>query len=147
MQERQLILTRLIDAPLAKVWRCWTDPKLIPQWFGPDGFSCRTKEINLTEGGQWRFDMIGPEGTVWPNRHRFTSYEPMRRIVFLMDGDTDAQPPIEVEVTLVPEGQGTRITQTMTLSSPEAKAGAVAYGADRLGLQTLGKLSAMARAL
>ena len=147
MEDRQLILSRLIDAAPDKVWRCWTDPALLPRWFGPDGFSCHTKEIDLRQGGVWRFDMIGPDGTVWANRHRFTLHQPPVRITFLMDADDDSQPPIEVEVTLTAEGAGTRLTQTMTLPTAEAKAAALGYGADRLGLQTLGKLAAMAKAL
>ena len=147
MNDRQLTLTRLIDAPPEKIWRCWTDPALLPRWFGPDGHSCVTKTIDLTEGGQWRFDMIAPDGTVWPNRHRFTRHVPPRLIEFLMDGDDDSQEPMRVEVTLVPEGQGTRITQTITLPTPEARLRALGFGADRLGMQTLGKLAALVATL
>ena len=146
-EERQLTLTRLIDAPPKKVWRCWTDPALIARWFGPDGFSCITKEINLTEGGLWRFDMVGPDGTVFPNRHRFTRHSPFTRIEFLMDGDDDATDPMMVEVTLIPVGQGTRLTQTITLPSAAAKQHALGFGADRLGMQTMAKLAAMAETL
>jgi uncharacterized protein YndB with AHSA1/START domain len=147
LQDRQLTLSRLVAASPDKVWRCWTDPALIPRWFGPDGYSCVTKEINLVQGGQWRFDMIGPDGTVWPNRHRITLYAPVSRIEFLMDGDDDAQPPMLVEVTLTPEGTGTRLTQTITLPDAAAKQHALGFGADRLGLQTLAKLAAMAETL
>ena len=147
MQDRQLTLTRLIDAAPDKVWRCWTDPALLPLWFGPDGFSCNTKEIDLRTGGQWRFDMVAPDGTVFPNRHRYTAQITARRLTFLMDGDDDTAPPMQVEVTLAPEGQGTRITQTITFPSDAAKTAALGYGADRLGLQTLGKLAALATTL
>ena len=119
----------------------------MPRWFGPDGYSCITKEINLVPGGVWRFDMIGPDGTVWPNRHRFTLHAPTTRIAFLMDCDDDSGPPMQVEVTLTPEGTGTRLTQTITLPTREAKTVALGFGADRLGLQTLGKLAALAEAL
>ncbi len=147
MQDRQLTLTRVINATPDKVWRCWTDPTLIARWFGPDGYSCITKEINLVEGGLWRFDMIGPDGTVFPNRHRFTLRRAPSRIEFLMDSDDDSQPPMEVVVTLAPEGAGTRLTQTITLPTAEAKAVALGFGADRLGMQTMGKLAAVAEAL
>lgn len=147
LDDRQITLSRVINASPAKVWSCWTDPALIQRWFGPDGFSCVTKDINLVQGGQWRFDMIGPDGTVWPNRHRITLYAPTSRIEFLMDGDDDTTEPMQVVVTLTPEGTGTRLTQTMTMPSVEAKQGALRYGADRLGLQTLGKLAGIAEAL
>ena len=147
LQDRQLTLSRLVHASPAKVWTCWTDPALIQRWFGPDGHSCITKEINLVQGGVWRFDMIGPDGTVWRNRHRITLYDPTTRIEFLMDADDDATQPMQAVITMTPEGTGTRLTQTLTLPSAEAKAGALAYGADRLGAQTHGKLAAVAEAL
>ena len=147
LQDRQIILSRLINASPAKVWTCWTDPALIQRWFGPDGFICVTKDINLVQGGQWRFDMIGPDGTVWVNRHRITLYAPVSRIEFLMDADDDATAPFQVVVTLTPEGPGTRLVQTMTLPSAAIKAGALGFGADRLGLQTLAKLAVRAEAL
>lgn len=147
MEDRQITLSRLIAASPELVWRCWTDPALLPQWFGPEGYSCTTKEISLRQGGIWRFDMIGPDGKVWPNRHRFTLYDQPRRIEFLMDGDTDADTPFEVVVTLTPEAGGTRITQVMTFPSAEIRNGALAYGADRLGQTTLAKLAKIAEAL
>jgi uncharacterized protein YndB with AHSA1/START domain len=146
-QERQITLTRLIHASAENVWRCWTDPMLLPQWFGPEGFSCTTKEIDLRQGGQWRFDMLGPDGTVWPNRHRFTLHDPKTRIEFLMDADNNAHLPMQVQVTITPEGAATRLTQTITFPTPEARQGALAYGADRLGMQTHAKLAAVAEAL
>lgn len=147
MEDRQITLSRVIAASPELVWRCWTDPALLPQWFGPEGYSCTTKEISLRQGGIWRFDMIGPDGKVWPNRHRFTLYDQLRRIEFLMDGDTDADTPFEVVVTLTPEAGGTRITQVMTFPSAEIRNGALAYGADRLGQTTLAKLAKIAEAL
>ena len=146
LQDRQITLSRLIMASPAKVWACWTEPALIVRWFGPEGFTCITKDINLVQGGQWRFDMIGPDGTVWPNRHRITLYDPPVRIEFLLDGDDDASEPLQVVVTMTPDGVGTRLVQTMTLPSAAAKQGALGFGADRLGLQTLAKLAALAEA-
>ena len=139
-EDRQIILTRTILASPERVWQCWTDPALIVRWFGPEGYHCVTKEINLVQGGQWRFDMIGPDGTVWPNRHRFTLQRPQTRIEFLMDGDDDSQPAMQVVVVIEPLGNGSRLTQTITLPSAEAKLHALGFGADRLGLQTLGKM-------
>ena len=146
MHDRQLTLTRHIAAPPQAVWRCWTDPAILPQWFGPDGFSCRTKEIALVEGGQWRFDMIAPDGTIFANRHRYTLMHAPQRIEFLMDDDTRDDPPMRVVVTLNADGAGTFISQTITLPTAEAKIAALGFGADVLGLQTLAKLAALAEA-
>ena len=147
MQDRQIVLTRLIAAPAAKVWQCWTDPAILPRWFGPEGYSCVTKEIDLRQGGLWRFDMIGPDGTVWANRHRYTLFDPLKRLEFLLDGDDDSAPPMEVVVVLAAEADSTRITQTMTFPTAQMCQGALAFGADRLGQTTLAKLEAAARKL
>jgi uncharacterized protein YndB with AHSA1/START domain len=145
--DRQLTLTRVIAATPDRIWQAFTDPALLPLWFGPDGFRCQTKEIDLRVGGQWRFDMVAPDGTVFVNRHRFTLHQPGQRLEFLMDADDDAAQPMQVVITLTPEGQGTRLTQTITLPDAAAKARALGFGADRLGMQTLGKLAALVEAL
>jgi uncharacterized protein YndB with AHSA1/START domain len=142
MEDRQLRIGRSFAASPAAVWRAWTDPDILPRWFGPEGITCRTKEIDLRDGGVWRFDMIGM-GQVWPNRHRDFEYTPMTRIHFLMDDDSDASAPFDVVVTLTPEGTGTRLDQVMTFPTREAKAGAEAMGAVALGQTTLAKLAAI----
>lgn len=138
-----MTLDRHIAATPAQVWAAWTDPDILPRWFGPKGYSCTTKEIDLRSGGIWRFDMIGPDGTVWPNRHQITRYSPMTGITFLLDDDSDGYAAMEVVVTLIPEGSGVRLTQTITFPNAEAKAGALAFGAEALGYTTLDKLQAI----
>lgn len=147
MEDRQITLTRLIAAPAQKIWQCWTDPAILPRWFGPEGYSCVTKEIDLRQGGQWRFDMIGPDGKVYPNRHRYTLFDPLKRLEFLLDDDVAGAEPIVAVVVLEPETGGTRITQTMTFPNVEMRNGALAFGADRLGQTTLAKLEAAAQKL
>jgi uncharacterized protein YndB with AHSA1/START domain len=144
MKDRQIVLTRLIAAPAEMVWRCWSDPAILPKWFGPEGYHCVTKAIDLREGGEWSFDMIGPDGTVWVNRHRYTLWRAPERIEFLMDDGDDADEPMQVVVDLTPEAGGTRITQTMTFPTAAMRDGALAYGADRLGQTTMAKLEAEA---
>ena len=140
-----ITLSRLIAAPVPKVWRCWTDPALLPHWFGPEGFTCRTHDIDLREGGQWLFDMTGPDGKVWRNRHRYTRMEAPHRLEFLLDAGLDDEAANEVVMTLTAEGDATRIRYEMTFPSLAARAMAVGFGAVELGHQTLAKLAAMAQ--
>lgn len=143
MDDLDMTLTRVIDATPAQIWNAWTNPAVLPLWFGPKGYSCQTKEIDLRTGGIWRFDMTGPDGKVWPNRHRITLYTPMTRINFLLDGDSDEGEPMEVVVTLTPVAGGTQLVQTITFPNAAAKAGAMAFGAEELGYTTLDKLVAI----
>ncbi len=147
MTSRIIELSRQIAAPPAKVWRCWTDPALLPQWFGPKGFTCKTTEIDLREGGLWRFDMIGPDGTVWKNRHRYLRMEPTHLLQFLLDGDDDGEAAAEVEMTLSATPGGTLIRYQMQFPTAEACQAALGFGAKELGQTTLDKLADLAEGL
>lgn len=140
-----LVLTRHLAAPVERVWRAWTDPAILPRWFGPDGWSCTTHHIDLREGGEWRFTMAG-HGMSFENRHRYTKWVPMERIEFVMDGVRGEEDAKKVVVTMAPEGAGTRITQTMTFRNAEDLAAANAIGAHERGMETLAKLAAVVEA-
>lgn len=137
---RTMTLTRHIAAPCEVVFLAWTDPKAITQWFGPDGFSCETHEIDLREGGHWIFDMVG-HGMRFHNRHRYTRLVPYERIEFLMDDGDDEAAPMEVTVLLKPENGGTHLTHSVVFPSREAYAAAKEYKAEELGSTTLAKLA------
>ncbi len=79
---RTMILQRTIRAPRSAVWGAWVNPETLPQWWGPDGFTCRTARIDLRSGGEWVFDMIGPDGTVYPNHHRYHTIAPQDRLAY-----------------------------------------------------------------
>lgn len=118
-------------------------PEVLPMWFGPKGFSCQTKEIDLQPGGVWILDMIGPDGTVYPNRHRIVAHDRPHRIEYLLDGGggphDDA--PIEVVVTMEAVPEGTRLTLHMTFPTAAHRNGAAEFGAEELGHETLEKLA------
>ena len=69
--DREIVLSRVIDARRDVVFSAWTDPKHLPNWFGPAGFKIETKEIDIRVGGLWRFDMIAPNGRRYTNRMQF----------------------------------------------------------------------------
>ncbi len=143
LKDRTIILERRIDAPRSLVWVAWTDPAAIPQWWGPEGHTCRTSSIDLREGGVWMFDMIGPDGTVYPNRHRYLEYVTEERIRYLLDDGVDSDKPPHADVTVVFEdlGDATRLRMEMVFATPENRDAVKQFGAVRLGYQTLSKLN------
>ncbi len=141
MDDRTMTIERTFRASPAQVFAAWTDAQALPRWFGPEGFACRTHRIDLREGGEWVFDMVG-HGLTFPNRHRWTALTPHSRIAFLMDAGEGSGEPMAVEVTLSPEGEGTRLVQTVTFPTAEARAAAKAYDAEAKGQETLRKLAA-----
>jgi uncharacterized protein YndB with AHSA1/START domain len=142
-QDRTMTIERLIHASPDKVWRAWTDPEMLPKWFGPAGYSCQTKEIDLRSGGLWRFDMTGPDGSVWPNRHHALHYDPPHQITFLLDDGSGTGDAMQVTVTLTPQAGGTLLTQSILFPNAAARAAAAGFGAMELGQTTLAKLAAL----
>jgi len=80
--DRELILTRLIDAPREKLWRCWTEPKLIVQWFTPPPWKTIHAETDVRAGGASYIVMKGPEGQEMPNRGVYLEVVTNERLVF-----------------------------------------------------------------
>lgn len=61
-QEKSIVLTREFNAPLAHVWRAFTEKELLDQWWGPSPWRAETKSQDFTPGGFWLYAMVGPEG-------------------------------------------------------------------------------------
>ncbi|MFC5403226.1 SRPBCC family protein [Cohnella soli] len=79
--ENELISTREYDVPQELVFRAWTSPDLLAQWWGPKGFTNTFLECDMRPGGEWRFTMHGPDGTDYPNRCAFVEIVPSERVV------------------------------------------------------------------
>lgn len=78
----ELVLTRLIDAPRSKLYRAWTDPELITQWFVPRPWTIARAELDVRPGGSNLIVMRNPEGQEFPNRGVYLEVVPDRRLVF-----------------------------------------------------------------
>ena len=58
---KELTITRVLNAPVELVWKVWTDPDHIKNWWGPNGFTNTIFEMDMRPGGNWEFIMHGPE--------------------------------------------------------------------------------------
>ena len=141
-QDRTMVLERVIDAPVQAIWDAWTDPESLPKWWGPDGFSCRTERIDLREGGEWVFDMIGPDGTIYPNHHRYSRMQRQARIDYTLHWGEDGLKHADASAVFEDLGQRTKVTLSMTFITAKEYEEAKGFGAVELGYQTLGKLAA-----
>lgn len=138
---RTMVLERRIRAPRKLVWGAWMNPQTLPQWWGPDGFSCRTKRIDLRAGGEWVFDMIGPDGTVWPNHHRYGTVKPEDRLGYTLHAGENGPKHADAWALFEAQADGTtKVTLGMVFSTEAEYQAAKGFGAVELGLQTLGKL-------
>ena len=77
----ELATARALGATPAAVFAAVADPSRLARWWGPDGFANRFHTFEFREGGSWVFDMVGPDGSVYPNRSVFEAIVPERRVV------------------------------------------------------------------
>ena len=138
--ERTMVLERVIKAPRAVVWGAWMNPQSLPQWWGPDGFSCRTTRIDLRQGGEWVFDMIGPDGTVFPNHHLYREVRPQERIAYSLLWGENGPKHADAWAAFDEEDGATKVTLGMVFSTAAEFQTAKGFGAVELGQQTLAKL-------
>lgn len=141
--DREVVMARLVDADRDLAFRAWTDPDQIVQWFGPAGFQLKTHEIDIREGGVWRFDMIAPDGTVFSNRMDFLRVEPSRVIEFIHGTDAEDDPDaFRMLVTFDEQDNGkTALTLRQMHPTAERRRIVMAFGAVEFGTQTWDKFA------
>jgi uncharacterized protein YndB with AHSA1/START domain len=118
MTAHEMSLTRLLDAPADKLFRCWTTPELIKQWFAPGPLTTPVAEVELRVGGRNFMLMKSPEGQEFPCPGTYLEIVPNRKIVFTdaFTGDwmpREGAPFMVAIVTFEPEGDKTRYTATV----------------------------------
>ena len=79
---RDLILTRIIDAPREKVFQAWTDPALLKQWFAPRPWTTSVVETDVRPGGATLMVMRDPDGKEVPTRGVYLEVVRNERLVF-----------------------------------------------------------------
>src|ERR1700722_7778400 len=89
--EKDFVITRLLDAPRTLVFKAWTDPEHVKQWWGPHHFSCPICQIDLKVGSAYRFVMRGPDGTDYPMGGVYREIVVPERLVFTIK--TNEHPP------------------------------------------------------
>ena len=112
--DRELVLTRLINAPREKVYRAWTDPELLKQWFAPKPYTTPIVEIDVRAGGSAYFVMRGPDGKDLPNRGVYLEVVPNEKLVstdaYVAAWEPSEKPFMTLILTFEDEGGKTRYT-------------------------------------
>lgn len=80
--DRELVLTRTLDAPVELVWEVWTQPGHIANWWGPDDFTTTITTMDVQPGGEWNLVLHGPDGTDYDNKSIFREIIPLKKIVY-----------------------------------------------------------------
>jgi uncharacterized protein YndB with AHSA1/START domain len=120
--DREIATSRVFDAPRDLVWQAWTDPKHLARWYGPNGFTVTTHEMDLRPGGVWRLTLHGPDGTDYPNLTRWVEVVPPERLIYEHGSAERDEDRFDVTVTFEDEGAGkTRVSMRMVCATKEAR--------------------------
>ena len=152
-QNKELTLERIFDAPREVVWKAWTDPEMIKQWWGPDNVTIPECEIDLRVGGKIYIVMeageaMGPyQGTRWPMLGEFTVVEPNAQLSYAVKAWTEGPKKEDTmidqttEITFTEEQGKTKITIKAVIFKAGPAAQMAVQGMQAGFAQQLGKLN------
>jgi uncharacterized protein YndB with AHSA1/START domain len=141
---REIVATRVFKAPQEIVWRAFTEPHQVEQWWGPRGFTTTTEVMDVRPGGVWKHVMHGPDGTDYPNQCVFIEVVKPERIVFSNAGGKLGEPGANFVSTwtFAAVGEETRVIIRMRFATVEDCARiAREFGAIEGAKQTLSRLA------
>jgi uncharacterized protein YndB with AHSA1/START domain len=112
--EREIVITRVFDAPRALVFKMWTDANHLRKWFGPGIFTNPVCEVDARVGGKWRVVMRDPQGNDYPCGGEYREVVAPERLVFTnIATDKEGNPIIDGLTTVILEEQNGKTTLTL----------------------------------
>jgi uncharacterized protein YndB with AHSA1/START domain len=145
-RERELTITRVFDAPRARVFRAWTDPAQLAQWWGPKDFTNPVCEFEARVGGKIRIHMRAPDGAVYPMQGEIREITPPERLAFTnIAVDEAGRPLLEgfTTVTFAEKNGKTEMTLHTRASAVADKAVAYLQGMEMGWTMSIDKLEAL----
>lgn len=121
IQNNKVIYKRYFSAPVSLVFEAWSTHEHLSKWWGPNGFTLTTKNMNFTNGGTWEFIMHGPDGHDYKNKTQFIEIRKPNFIHYkhLGDGEGDQDVVFESKIIFEESGKGTHVTMEQIFPSKE----------------------------
>ena len=142
--DREIVVERVFDAPRELVWKAWTDPQHLPNWWGPNGFTTTIEKMDVRPGGEWNQVMHGPDGTDYPGKIVYAEVLKPERLRYSLRGGKAGAPEVQFQavVTFAEQGGKTKLTLRMVFASAAARdLNEKTYHAIEGGNQTLARLA------
>src|SRR5882757_863904 len=141
--DREIVISRVIDAPRELVFEVFTEVRHLSRWWGPEGFTTTTRSFEFRVGGAWDFVMHGPDGTDYSEWITWTEIVLPERIALSHGEFRDDPNAFESVLAFEPAGEQTRIVMRAVFPTRELRDEAVEkYHAIEGGEQTLRNLAA-----
>src|SRR4030095_523220 len=142
--DRELVISRVFNAPRELVWEVWTNPEHIKHWWGPNGFTNTIFQMDVKPGGVWDLIMHAPDGTDFKNKSIYKEVVKPDRLVY----DHVSGPKFRSTVTFTEQGQKTLVSIQMLFDTPEERDNTVRTFKADVGLrQNIYKLEAYLKKL
>ena len=126
--DREIVVTRVVDAPRRLVWQAWTSPEHLPRWMlGPEGWTMPVCEIDLRPGGAWHYRWRGPDGTEMDMRGVYREVAPPERLVHTESWGGDWPDTLNTLVLTEKDGKTTMVCSVL-YPSKEARERALGTG-------------------
>ena len=138
--DREIVMTRVVEAPRHLVWEAFTRPELLKRWFGPRGWSLPVCEVDLSVGGGFRFVLRGPDGRDMGMRGVYREIIPPARSVHIESFD-DYPGESQVTATFVEQEGKTTFTATVLYPSKEVRDIVIQTGMEHGAAETYDRLA------
>ncbi len=137
-EAREIVMERTFDAPRELVWKLWTDPELIPHWWGPKEYKTTVEKMEVRPGGVWRFIQRDPSGNEYAFSGEYREIVPPSRIVHTFNFEPIGPGHELVESVTFEEQDGkTKMTSKAMYKSLEDLEGMVSSGMERGANETM----------
>jgi len=146
--DREIVMTRVFDAPRELVFKALTTPELLKRWFGPHGWTLTECEVDLRVGGAWRFLSKGPDGRTMGMRGVYREIVPPERIQYTESFDEWAEQGSALITTTLAERDGrTTLTCVSLAPSREVRDAVIRTGMEHGAAETYDRLADTLHAL
>jgi len=144
--DREIVLTRIFDAPRALVFDALSNPDLLKRWFGPRGWSLSVCDVDFRVGGAWRFVLRGPDGREMGMRGVYREIAAPERSVHTEAFD-DFPGEAQVTTVLTESGKRTTLTATILYPSREIRDAVIQSGMEHGAAESHDKLAELLASL
>jgi uncharacterized protein YndB with AHSA1/START domain len=145
--DREIVITRVLDAPRELVWKVCTDPDHIPHWWGPARFTTTVDTMDVRPGGSWRFAQQDQDGTEYAFHGEYREVVPPERLAYTFE--FEGMPGhVSLETITYEEHDGkTKVTNTVLFDSKDDRDGMLESGMQTGASETMDRLVELLRAM
>ncbi len=134
--DRVIVLTRIFDAPRELVFKAYTDPDLVPRWWGPRRFTTTVDKMDVRPGGAWRFVSRAADGTAFAFNGVYREISPPERLVYTFEFE-GLPGHVSLETVTMEERDGrTTVTDRVLFDSVEDRDGMLRSGMEAGAAET-----------